>query len=97
MKFYLSSAQDCEPYDDLKNNNLMQKYLREIEKEADVEVTFEKDITFEGDQHIVIDIPSMKALAQVMKAIDTDLVIEQKFILEDSKYPIICIYDDYIE
>lgn len=75
----------------------MQKYLQEIEKEADVEVTFEKDMAFEGDQHIVNDIPSMKALAQIMKAIDTDLVIEQKFLLENSKYPVICIYDDYIE
>jgi len=69
----------------------MQKYLQEIEKETDVKVTFEKDTTFENEQHIVIDIPSMKALAQIMKAIDTDLVIEQKFILEDSKYPTICI------
>lgn len=97
MKFYLSSAKECEPYDDLKNNNLMQKYLREIEKEADVEVTFEKDTVYEGDQHIVIDIPSMKSLAQIMKVIDEDLVIEQEFIDEDNKYPILCIYDDYIE
>lgn len=89
MKFYLSSAQDCESYDDLKNNKLMQKYLREI-KEAGVKVTFEKDTTLKNDQHIVIDIPSMKAA-------DTDLVIEQKFVFEDSKYPILCIYDDYIE
>ena len=97
MKFYLSSAQECEPYNDLKNNSLMQKYLQEIKKEADVEVTFEKDTKYEGNQHIVIDIPSMKALAQIMKAIDTDLVIEQEFIDEDEKYPILCIYDDYIE
>ena len=97
MKFYLSSAQDCEPYDDLKNNNLMQKYLQEIEKEADVEVTFEKATTFKGDQHIVIDIPSMKALTQIMKATCSNLVIYQQFIDEDDKYPTICIYDDYIE
>lgn len=97
MKFYLSSAEDCEPYSDLKSNNLMQKYLQEIEKETDVKVTFEKDITRKGDQHIVVDIPSMKALAQIMKAIGYDLVIEQEFIDEDDKYPIICIYDDYIE
>lgn len=98
MKFYLSSAQDCEPYDDLKNNKLMQEYLREIKKGAGVKVTFEKDTTtYEGYQHIVVDIPSMKALAQIMKAIDEDLVIEQEFIDEDNKYPIICIYDDYLE
>ncbi|CDI58577.1 hypothetical protein VKX94_02130 [Lactobacillus helveticus] len=97
MKFYLSSAKECEPYYDLKNNNLMQKYLREIKKEAGVEVTFEKATTFGSYQHIVIDIPSMKALVQIMKAIDEDLVIEQEFIDEDNKYPIICIYDDYLE
>lgn len=95
MKFYLSSAKDLEPYDDLKNNKLMQKYVQEIKKEAGVEVTFEK--ASELYQHVVVDIPSMKALAQIMKAIDTDLVIEQKFLLENSKYPVICIYDDYIE
>ena len=97
MKFYLSSVQEVEPYDDLKNNKLMQKYLQEIEKETDVKVTFEKDITLEGDQHIVVDIPSMKALMQIIKAVGCDLVIEQQFLNEDSKYPIICIYDDYIE
>lgn len=97
MKFYLSSAQDLEPYDDLKNNKLMQKYLQEIEKETDVKVTFEKDTTLEGDQHIVVDIPSMKALMQIIKATGCDLVIEQQFLYEDSKYPIITIYDDYIE
>lgn len=98
MKFYLSSAKDWEPYDDLKNNNLMQKYLQKIEKEAGVKVTFEKDITFEGNQHIVIDIPTMKALAQIMKAIGDNLVIEQPtFFDQDDKYPTICIYDDYIE
>lgn len=97
MKFYLSSAKDREPYDDLKRNKLMQRYLQEIKKEASVEVTFEKATTFGCYQHIVVDIPSMKALAQIMKAIDTDLVIEQKFLLENSKYPVICIYDDYIE
>lgn len=102
MKFYLSSAQEVEPYDDLKNNKLMQKYLQEIEKETDVKVTFEKDTTLEGDQHIVVDIPSMKALVQIIKATGNDLVIEQQFLNEeflneDSKYPIICIYDDYIE
>lgn len=61
MKFYLSSAQHWESYNDLKNNKLMQKYLQEI-----------------------------------MKATGYDLVIEQEFD-EDNKYPIICIYDDYIE
>ena len=96
MKFYLSSAQDWEPYDDLDTNKLMQKYLQKIEKEAGVEVTFEKDITFEDCQHIVVDIPSMKALTQIMKAIGKDLVIEQP-IDEGDKYPKICIYDDYIE
>lgn len=102
MKFYLSSAQEVEPYDDLKNNKLMQKYLQEIEKETDVKVTFEKDTTLEGDQHIVVDIPSMKALMQIIKATGNDLVIVQQylneeFLNEDSKYPIIFIYDDYIE
>ena len=97
MKFYLSSAKDFEPYDDLKNNKLMQKYVRKIEEEADVEVTFEEDTTFKDDQHIIVDIPNMKALAQLMKAIDTDLIIEQKFVFEDQKYPTLCIYDDYIE
>ena len=96
IKFYLSSAKDREPYIDLKRNKLMQKYLQEIKKEADVKVTFEKDITFEGYQHIVVDIPSMKALAQIMKVIGKDLVIEQP-IDEGDKYPKICIYDDYIE
>lgn len=95
MKFYLSSARDCESYDDF--NKLMQKYLQEIKKEAGVEVTFEKDTKCEGNQHIVVDIPSMKALVQIMKAIGYDLVIEQEFIDEDDKYPIICIYDDYLE
>ncbi|CDI43263.1 hypothetical protein [Lactobacillus helveticus] len=96
MKFYLSSAQHWESYNDLKNNKLMQKYLQEIKKEAGVEVTFEKDTKYEGNQHIVVDIPSMKALVQIMKATGYDLVIEQEFD-EDNKYPIICIYDDYIE
>ena len=97
MKFYLSSAQEVEPYYDLKNNKLMQKYLREIKKETDVEVAFEKDIALDGDQHIIVDIPSMKALMQIIKTVGCDLVIEQQFLNEDSKYPIICIYDDYIE
>ena len=97
MKFYLSSAQEVEPYYDLKNNKLMQKYLQEIEKETDVEVAFEKDIALDGDQHIVVDIPSMKALMQIIKATGNDLVIEQQFLDEDSKYPIIWIYDDYLE
>jgi hypothetical protein len=39
----------------------------------------------------------MKALMQIIKAVGCDLVIEQQFLNEDSKYPIICIYDDYIE
>ena len=76
----------------------MQKYLQEIKKEASVEVTFEKATTFGDYRHIVVDIPSMKALAQIMKAIGSDLVIKQKFFIDgDDKYPTICIYDDYIE
>ena len=97
MKFYLSSVQEWEPYDDLKNNKLMQKYLQEIEKETDVKVTLEQDTKVKDEQHIVIDIPSMKALAQIMKAIDTDFIIKQEFPFEKVKYPILCIYDDYIE
>lgn len=94
MKFYLSSIKDREPYDDLKRNKLMQRYLREIKKEAGVKVTFEKATTFEGYQHIVVDMLSMKALTQIMKATCSDLIID---IAEDDKYPTICIYDDYIE
>lgn len=95
MKFYLNSAKDFEPYDDLKTNRLMQNYWQKIEKETDAKVTFE-DARPKGYQHIIVDIPSMKALAQIMKAIDNDLVIEQEFD-EADKYPTICIYDDYIE
>ena len=97
MKFYLNSVKDRELYDDLERNKLMQRYLREIKKEVGVEVTFEKAFKVGGYRHIVVDIPSMKALAQIMKAIGYDLVIEQQSIDEDDKYPIICIYDDYIE
>lgn len=97
MKFYLSSAKDREPYDDLKRNKLMQRYLQEIKKEASVEVTFEKATTFGCYQHIVVDIPSMKALVQIMKATCSDLVIKHPFVDEGDKYPTICIYDDYIE
>ena len=92
IKFYLSSAKDREPYIDLKRNKLMQKYLREI-KEAGFTVTFEKDTTYEGYQHIVVDMLSMKALTQIMKATCSDLIID---IAEDDKYPTICIYDDCI-
>lgn len=98
MKFYLSSAQDTEPYDDLNTNKLMKGYCQTIERETDAKVTFEKDTKFKDDQHIVIDIPSMKVLAQIMEAIDYDLVIEQNSgFFDNGKYPIICIYDDYIE
>lgn len=31
MKFYLESARDLEPYDDLKTNRLMRKYWQKIE------------------------------------------------------------------
>ena len=96
MKFYLSSAQDWEPYNDLDTNKLMHGYWQAIERETGVKATFEKDTTFDNCQHIVVDIPSMKALAQIMKAIGKDLVIEQP-IDEGNKYPKICIYDDYIE
>ena len=96
MKFYLSSAKDLEPYDDLESNKLMQKYLQKIEEEAGVKVTVEK--ASELYQHVVVDIPSIKVLAQLMKAIGSDLVIKQKFFIDgDDKYPTICIYDDYIE
>ena len=96
MKFYLESAKDLEPYDDLKTNRLMQNYLQKIEKETDAKVTFE-DAHLKGYQHIVVDIPSMKSLAQIMKAIGYDLVINQRFVGEGDKYPTICVYDDYIE
>ena len=94
MKFYLSSAKDLEPYDDLKRNKLMQKYVREIEEGTGVKATVEK--ASECYQHIVIDIPSMKVLMQIMKETDNDLIIEQK-LFGDGKYPTMCIYDDYIE
>ncbi len=90
MKFYLNSAKNW-GYADLKNNELIQNYVREIEKEAGAEVTIA-----EGYQYIVIDIPSIQALTQIMKAIGKDLVIEQIEQKED-KYSTICIYDDYIE
>ena len=93
MKFYLSSVKDREPYNDLKRNKLMQRYLREIKKEAGVKVTFEKDTTYEGYQHIVVDMLNMKALTQIMKATCSDLIIEEYFIDEDDKYLTICIYD----
>ena len=105
MKFYLSSAQDTEPYDDLNTSKLMKGYCQTIERETDAKVTFEKslikDITSDGDrhiivQHIVVDIPSIQALVQIMKAIDNDLVIERPFD-KSEKYPTLCIYDDYIE
>ena len=96
MKFYLESAKDLEPYDDLKNNRLMRNYWQKIEKETDAKVTFE-DTRPEGYQHITVDIPSMKALVQIMKAIGYDLVIEQRYVGEGDKYPTICVYDDYIE
>ena len=94
MKFYLSSAQDSEPYDDLKNNELMKKYVRKIREETGVKFTVEK--ASELYQHIVVDIPSIKVLAQIMKVVDTNLVIKQQ-IDKDDKYLKICIYDDYIE
>lgn len=94
MKFYLKSAKDVEPYDDLKTNRLMRNYWQKIEKETDAKVTFE-DAHLKGYQHIVVDIPSMKSLAQIMKVIGYDLVIEQRG--EGDKYPTICVYDDYIE
>ena len=90
MKFYLSSVKNW-GYADLKNNELIQNYVREIEKEAGAEVTIAEDY-----QYIIVDIPSMKALAQIMKAVGKDLVIEQQSD-KDDKYPTICIYDDYIE
>lgn len=96
MKFYLKSAKDLEPYDDLKTNRLMRNYWQKIEKETDAKVTFE-DTRPEGYQHITVDIPSMKALVQIMKAIGYDLVIEQRFVAQGDKYPTICIYDGYIE
>lgn len=96
MKFYLESAKDLEPYDDLKTNRLMRNYWQKIEKETDAKVTFE-DALPEVDQHITVDIPSMKALAQIMKAIGYDLVIEQRFVGKGDKYPTICIYDGCIE
>ena len=96
MKFYLESAKDLEPYDDLKNNRLMRNYWQKIEKETDAKVTFE-DTRPEGYQHITVDIPSMKALVQIMKAIGKDLVIEQRFAGKDDKYLTICIYDASIE
>ena len=96
MKFYLESAKNLEPYDDLEANRLMQNHLQKIEKETDAKVTFE-DARPEGYQHIVVDIPSMKVLTQIMKAIGYDLVIEQRSVGEGDKYPTICVYDDYIE
>lgn len=97
MKFYLSSAKDPEPYDDLNTNKLMKGYCQTIEREADAKVTFEKYTTLEGYQHIVVDIPSIQALVQIMKSIGYGLVIEQELIDEDDKYLTLCIYDDYIE
>ena len=94
MKFYLSSVKDRELYDDLKRNKLMQRYLREIKKEVGVEVTFEKAFKVGGYRQVVVDIPSMKALVQIMEATCSDLIID---IDEGDKYPTICIYDDYIE
>ena len=88
MKFYLSSVKNW-GYADLKHNELIQNYVREIEKEAGAEVTIA-----EGYQYIVIDIPSMKALVQIMEATCSDLIID---IDEGDKYPTICIYDDYIK
>ena len=96
MKFYLESAKDFEPYDDLKTNRLMRNYWQKIEKETDAKVTFE-DTRPEGYQHIIVDIPSMKALVQIMKVIGKDLVIEQRFVYIGDKYPTICIYDASIE
>lgn len=96
MKVYLESAKDLEPYDDPEANRLMQNYWQKIEKETDAKVAFE-DARPEGYQHIVVDIPSMKSLAQIMKAIGYDLVIKQRFVGEGDKYPTICVYDDYIE
>ena len=96
MKVYLESAKDSEPYDDLKTNRLMRNYWQKIEKETDAKVTFE-DTCPEGYQHITVDIPSMKVLVQIMKAIGEDLVIKQRFVGNGDKYPTICIYDDYIE
>lgn len=94
MKFYLESARDVEPYDDLKTNRLMRNYWQKIEKETDAKVTFE-DTRSEGYQHITVDIPSMKSLAQIMKVIGYDLVIEQRD--KGDKHLTICVYDDYIE
>lgn len=96
MKFYLESAEDLEPYDDLKTNRLMRNYWQKIEKETDAKVTFE-DARLKGYQHIIVDIPSMKALVQIMKAIGKDLVIEQQFVYIGDKYLTICIYDGSIE
>ena len=96
MKFYLESARDLEPYDDLEANRLMQNYWQKIEKETDAKVTFE-DARLKGYQHIVVDIPSMKSLAQIMKTIGYDLVIEQRFVGQGDKYLTICVYDDYID
>ena len=96
MKFYLESAEDLEPYDDLKTNRLMRNYWQKIEKETDAKVTFE-DAHLKGYQHIIVDIPSMKALVQIMKVIGKDLVIEQRFVYIGDKYPTICIYDASIE
>ena len=73
----------------------MRNYWQKIEKETDAKVTFE-DAHLKGYQHIIVDIPSMKVLVQIMKAIGKDLVIEQRFGKVD-KYLTICIYDGSIE
>lgn len=97
MKFYLESTKNLEPYDDLKTNRLMRNHLQKIEKETDAKVTFEDAHLLKGYQYIVVDIPSMKALVQIMKAIGKELVIEQRFVDKGDKYPTICICDGCIE
>ena len=97
MKFYLASTKNLEPYDDLKTNRLMRNHCQKIEKETDAKVTFEDAQLLKGYQYIVVDIPSMKALVQIMKAIGKDLAIEQRFFGKGDKYPTICIYDGCIE
>ena len=96
MKFYLESTKNLKPYYDLKTNLLMRNHWQKIEKETDAKVTFEDAHLLKGYQYIVVDIPSMKALVQIMKAIGKDLVIEQRFD-KDDKYLTICIYDSSIE
>lgn len=101
MKFYLTSADACQNVDMDEDylENFKSKYYKSILSVDGVKTSITKSPSIEGYYNVIADIDGLEPLMELSKKVKQQLIIDTDYWLYDENpvYPVLTIYDYYIE